>query len=141
MPGHKTLQVGVVPYFEEDGRLLTVLVTARGNPGVWIFPKGHIEEGETAQFSAHMEAYEEAGLIGRIEKRPLGNFLYEKGGKSFKVVFYPFKIKKILVAWPESATRRRLKVYFSEVHEYVADSQLIGLAAKMHDVLQKKKNR
>ncbi|HUQ70720.1 MAG TPA: NUDIX domain-containing protein [Planctomycetaceae bacterium] len=42
-----------------------LLVTAKRNPAAWIFPKGHIEPGETAEQAAVREVEEEAGIVGR----------------------------------------------------------------------------
>jgi 8-oxo-dGTP pyrophosphatase MutT (NUDIX family) len=41
-----------------------LLVTAKRNPANWIFPKGHIEKGETAEAAALRETREEAGVVG-----------------------------------------------------------------------------
>ncbi len=46
---------------------LVLLVTAKRNPSHWIFPKGHVEEGESAKAAAVREAREEAG----VQARPL----------------------------------------------------------------------
>src|SRR3954468_24258671 len=43
-----------------------LLVTAKRNPKNWIFPKGHIEKGETAEAAALREAKEEAGVVGKL---------------------------------------------------------------------------
>ena len=43
-----------------------LLVTAKRNPRSWIFPKGHIEKGETAETAALREAEEEAGVVGKL---------------------------------------------------------------------------
>jgi 8-oxo-dGTP pyrophosphatase MutT (NUDIX family) len=45
-----------------------LLVTAKRNPNNWIFPKGHIEKGESPEQAAVRETKEEAGVIGK----PLG---------------------------------------------------------------------
>jgi len=39
-----------------------LLVTARVNPAHWVFPKGHIERGETPADAARREVIEEAGV-------------------------------------------------------------------------------
>lgn len=51
-----------------------LIVEARRSRGTWVLPKGHIEEGETAQEAATREVQEEAGSeasvlarLGRIE--------------------------------------------------------------------------
>lgn len=43
-----------------------LLVSAKRNPDNWIFPKGHIEKGESAEAAALRETKEEAGVIGRL---------------------------------------------------------------------------
>jgi 8-oxo-dGTP pyrophosphatase MutT (NUDIX family) len=43
-----------------------LLVTAKRNPKNWIFPKGHIEKGETPEAAAIRETREEAGVVGTV---------------------------------------------------------------------------
>jgi 8-oxo-dGTP pyrophosphatase MutT (NUDIX family) len=43
-----------------------LLVTARRNPRNWIFPKGHIEKGESPEQAALRETREEAGISARL---------------------------------------------------------------------------
>lgn len=45
-----------------EGKLL---ILKRFN-GVWLFPKGHIDPGETAPMAAIREVKEESGLLARI---------------------------------------------------------------------------
>ena len=40
---------------------------ARSNDREWVFPKGHIESGESAEHAAIREVAEEAGVDARIE--------------------------------------------------------------------------
>jgi ADP-ribose pyrophosphatase YjhB (NUDIX family) len=48
----------------EDPEVL--LVRAKRPPYDWIFPKGHIEAGETPEEAARRELAEEAGVIGKL---------------------------------------------------------------------------
>ena len=58
-----------------------LLVQTRG--GRWIFPKGGVEPGLTQAQSAALEAFEEAGVHGRIEEMPFARYQHGKsGGKS-----------------------------------------------------------
>ena len=43
-----------------------LLVTARKQPDEWIFPKGHIERGETAEDAALRELREETGVTAEL---------------------------------------------------------------------------
>jgi ADP-ribose pyrophosphatase YjhB (NUDIX family) len=43
-----------------------LLVRAKRPPYDWIFPKGHIEAGETPEDAARRELTEEAGVTGRL---------------------------------------------------------------------------
>lgn len=59
-------QAGAIAFRHQAGDLRVLIVTAKQNPGHWIFPKGHIERGETAAAAALREAEEEAGVTGTI---------------------------------------------------------------------------
>jgi 8-oxo-dGTP pyrophosphatase MutT (NUDIX family) len=57
-----------------EGRAPTyLLVRAKQQPQIWIFPKGHIEAGEAAEQAALREVLEEAGVRARVAAR-LGRF-------------------------------------------------------------------
>jgi 8-oxo-dGTP pyrophosphatase MutT (NUDIX family) len=50
----------------------------RTRKGRWTFPKGGVDEGLTHAQSAALEAYEEAGVHGRIEEIPFTRYLVRK---------------------------------------------------------------
>ena len=64
-----------------------LLVRAKRDPRVWIFPKGHVEEGETAEETALREAQEEAGVLGRI-LAALGALEFESVGRPLHVEYF-----------------------------------------------------
>jgi 8-oxo-dGTP pyrophosphatase MutT (NUDIX family) len=66
MPLPLVIQAGAVVYRRDDHALRILLVRARRNPEDWIFPKGHVEPGESADQAAVREAEEEAGVTGRV---------------------------------------------------------------------------
>ena len=49
--------------FNAAGEVLLI----RDRRGFWVFPKGHVEEGETLQAAAVREVREEAGVAARVE--------------------------------------------------------------------------
>ena len=69
-------QVAAVCYRRADGSVQFKLI--RTKAGCWLFPKGHVEKGETLWRAAEREALEEAGVRGRIETEPLTVFPHEK---------------------------------------------------------------
>ena len=81
----------VVRFDDDEPRLL--LVTARRNPRIWIFPKGHIEEGETPAEAAVREAREEAGVVGRVH-RSVGRLEYDLGHQSIYVEYFLVWLEK-----------------------------------------------
>src|ERR1700674_939285 len=57
---------GGVVYRYRDGQTEVLLVGARTQPNDWVFPKGHIEPGETAAEAARREVREEAGVEAEL---------------------------------------------------------------------------
>ncbi len=53
---------GGVVVRRDRGSVQFLLVTARRQPGEWVLPKGHIEDGESAAQAAAREVLEEAGV-------------------------------------------------------------------------------
>jgi 8-oxo-dGTP pyrophosphatase MutT (NUDIX family) len=67
--------------------LLVLLVTSRSQPGHWIFPKGHVEPGETADVAALREAEEEGGITGTSLEQ-LGSLSYEWEDEKYRVQYF-----------------------------------------------------
>lgn len=55
-----------------------LLVRTKGRK-YWTFPKGHVEPGESPVEAAHRESREEAGVSGRVDPDPLGEYAYPGG--------------------------------------------------------------
>jgi 8-oxo-dGTP pyrophosphatase MutT (NUDIX family) len=64
-----------------------LLVTARRNPDNWIFPKGHVEPGETLRAAAVREAREEAGVEGNVIA-PAGRMSFDFGDNNYRVSYF-----------------------------------------------------
>jgi len=65
-PSKRRRQVAAVCYRRGRRGIEFLLVQTRG--GRWIFPKGGVEPGLTQAQSAALEAFEEAGVHGRMER-------------------------------------------------------------------------
>ena len=75
----------VVRAGKSEPRIL--LVTARRNPDNWIFPKGHVESGETLKAAALREAREEAGVEGKVVGAA-GKMSFEFGDNTYRVHYF-----------------------------------------------------
>ena len=76
----------------DGGRLSVLLVRAKSDPDLWIFPKGHIEPGENAEEAALRETREEAGVVGEVI-RPVGAPLEFESGRGEPVAVQYFLIR------------------------------------------------
>ena len=83
------------------------LVTSSGGHR-WIIPKGHLEPGRTARQMAAQEAWEEAGLEGWLEPKPVGSFEYEKCGRFYVVKVFLMQVSRVAEDWPEAGLRERM---------------------------------
>jgi len=59
-------QAGAIAVRIGEGEPRVLLVTAKRNPEYWVFPKGHVEPGETPAEAAVRELVEEGGVEGEV---------------------------------------------------------------------------
>jgi 8-oxo-dGTP pyrophosphatase MutT (NUDIX family) len=71
----------------------------------WVIPKGNVK-GSFRQ-TASVEAWEEAGVKGKISRRPLASFKYRKAGETYRVKVYLLRASHVSFDWPESKARQR----------------------------------
>ncbi len=111
------------PLFREHGKQVAALCwrscleqTARNpadhllNSKRWILPKGWLMEGLSAAESAAREAFEEAGVAGKIGGKPIGSYHYLKekkdgGGVPCRVDVFALQVTAQMEAWPEKGAR------------------------------------
>ena len=84
----RILQAGGIVVRQDGDRLSVLLVRSKKNPAIWIFPKGHIEPGETAEAAALRETLEEAGVEGELVG-PVGEPLeFQSGTEAVSVQYF-----------------------------------------------------
>ena len=125
-------QAGAIPYRQSDQGTEFCLITSSSG-GHWGFPKGIIEPGDTPQETALQEAWEEAGLHGRIVGEPLGLYHYEKWDSELEVTMYLMEVERAAANWPESGVRKRAWLLSDEALDRLdrpALRQLLATAIK-----------
>ena len=112
-------QYGVLPYIQRSGKTKIILITSR-NSNQWIVPKGNLVAQKSKRESALQEAYEEAGLTGRLDQDfKLHLFIMSHGIKT-DLTLYPMRVNKHLIKkWPESHQRKRIEVSCDQAQSLV----------------------
>lgn len=85
--------------------------------------------GFTPTQSAAREAFEEAGVIGKVHGTPLGKYSYVKvrdNGSSdlCEVSLFSLRVRGTLINWPERNQRERRWCGLAEASELVDEPQL-----------------
>lgn len=115
-----------------------LLITSR-DTGRWIVPKGWPIRGQSPHGVAAVEAWEEAGVEGRIAEESLGSFSYAKilpkgDARTCLVEVFPLKVGSLARHYPERRERRRKWFSAAKAARKVAEPELrsliLGFAGK-----------
>ncbi|MCJ7871817.1 NUDIX hydrolase [Phaeobacter sp. J2-8] len=93
-----------------NNRTQVLLITSRGRKR-WIIPKGWPSHGVTPAQGAAIEAWEEAGVMGRAYNQCVGVYSYMKlsarsGDLPCVAMVYPIRVKRMHDNFPEAGQRR-----------------------------------
>src|SRR3954451_11012453 len=121
-------QIGALPFRFDDGRLRVMLITSRESRR-WVIPKGWPMRGLKPHRAAEREAYEEAGLEGRIGKTAVGVYAYQKRLPNGPVVpcevsVFPLQVIRQRKRWPEMGQRDERWLGPDEAAELVQEEGL-----------------
>ncbi|SNT68531.1 NUDIX hydrolase [Paracoccus seriniphilus] len=120
------MQVAAICLDRSSGKVL--LISSRGT-GRWVVPKGWPMAGRTLHGAAAQEAWEEAGIRGKIRATELGRYRYDKTqdvGFAFPVEVRVFLLEVEHVAddFPEVCQRRREWFFPGQAAELVDERGL-----------------
>jgi 8-oxo-dGTP pyrophosphatase MutT (NUDIX family) len=134
----KIAQSAVLGYRWTKAGPQMMLVTSKGTRR-WVVPKGGVKSGLKAHESAAYEAFEEAGILGRVSRRCVGVYGYHKTnhkqGAYCTVKVYPMKVTDQLPDWPERRLRRREWVSFTVAAARVREKDLKKIIQSFHRAL------
>ncbi|NNJ93833.1 MAG: NUDIX hydrolase, partial [Halobacteria archaeon] len=105
-PGYFYKQSGVIPIRKRHGKIELLMVTST-NKKRWVIPKGVKEPDLSLKKSAIKEAWEEAGVRGKVSKPAIGAYRYRKWGGVCTVEVYVMEVSKVVSHWQESFRDRR----------------------------------
>ncbi len=126
--GEARSQFAALCYRIKQGKLQILVVTSRKSKR-WIMPKGWPMHAKTPEAAALQEAWEEAGVRGRVTGGCLGVYSYAKemGEDSVLPVLallYPVEVKAKAKKYPESGQRRRKWVSRKKAMKMVREPEL-----------------
>jgi 8-oxo-dGTP pyrophosphatase MutT (NUDIX family) len=105
-----------------------LLITSRDTRR-WVIPKGWPMKGRKPHATAATEALQEAGLLGKIEKKKLGSYYYRKRLKNgamllCRVDVFPLRVIRQRKNWPEKNQRMTQWFPCLAAVEQVAEEEL-----------------
>ncbi|KIN63862.1 Nudix domain protein [Sulfitobacter noctilucicola] len=129
--GEVRTQFAALCYRIRRGKVQVLVITSRGSKR-WIMPKGWPIDGRTPAASAAREAWEEAGVTGKVTDRCLGAYSYGKDvgmddAMPCIAMLYPVEVKSLAKRYPESGQRRRRWVSRKKAAKMVAEPELARL--------------
>lgn len=112
MPDGTQTQMAALPVQLSSGKEWRILMITSRDTGRWVLPKGWPMRGKNLRQAAEQEALEEAGVLGKVSREPIGVYHYIKRMDDepdipCEVILYPMKVSKLLRRWPERNERKR----------------------------------
>ena len=122
-------RIAVLPILIKKGKrkkkCKIYLVTSR-EQGQWIIPTGKLEKNLSNRRVALLEAFEEAGVLGKLDEEFKVQVLLQspRGKKKRKTIVFLLYVKRILNHWPEQSERKRKSVSIRTYVKTVSDKKL-----------------
>lgn len=109
-PAAEAPQLAALCYRATEAGTKVLLITSR-DTGRWVIPKGWPIDGHSAEEAAQREAYEEAGVRGKIIGEALGSYGYLKGLEGQKplpcrVLVFALRVDEMADDFPERGQRK-----------------------------------
>ncbi|MGZ3377491.1 MAG: NUDIX hydrolase [Phenylobacterium sp.] len=127
-------QFAALPWRRNDaGQLELLLITSRETHR-WVIPKGWPVKGKSSAKSAAQEAFEEAGVTGKLDKSPVGSYAYDKRLKNGRLQHVRVTVFALLVegeaeVFPEAGQREKRWVSLPEAARLVDEPELMVVLA------------
>ena len=113
-------QAAAIAIRRRDDALEVCLIRSRKSRK-WGIPKGLIDPGDTQEETALNEAWEEAGLKGRLLGNAIGTYEYRKWGTTLEVAVYVMEVLEEHDDWQEADFRERRWTPFGVATSLLSD--------------------
>jgi 8-oxo-dGTP pyrophosphatase MutT (NUDIX family) len=122
-------QAAAIPIRRRGDDLQVCLIRKR-LAGSWGIPKGTVDSGETHESTALNEAWEEAGIRGRLIGDALGTYKYEKFGRPLTVMVFVMEVLEHHKDWIEAGIRERKWVSRDEADVLLVEHPVHGFLSR-----------
>jgi ADP-ribose pyrophosphatase YjhB (NUDIX family) len=127
-------QFAALPWRRNAGGGVELLLITSRETHRWVIPKGWPIKGKSSCKSAAQEAFEAAGVQGKVSKRPMGSYAYEKRLKNgrlqhVRVAVFPLQVEAEAAAYLELGQREKLWLPPAEAARRVEEPELMILLA------------
>lgn len=133
----KLRQVAALAYRVEADRSLRILVLTSLDTRRTIIPKGWSMKGIKDHAAAAREAFEEAGVVGKVSGKAVGKYHYWKRRKDFfsfvRVDVYPLKVQTLVEDYPEAGLRQHAWLTPDEAALLIDEPKLSTLVRRFGD--------
>ena len=131
----RTTQVAALPIrISDDGEINVLLVSSRETRR-WVIPKGWPSKKMGDAKAAAREAREEAGVTGKVYRKPVGFYRYRKvlpeSSRILDVAVYVLWVRKLRKSWVEQKERARIWATLEDAAKLVREPGLKRLFAEL----------
>lgn len=131
-PEQLPIQTGALPWRLGKGKGIEVMLVTSRRSGRWTIPKGWPMPGKTLAEAAAQEAFEEGGVTGTVDPKPIGTFRHVKqqtppGDIEVNIVVHPLWVDHELPKWPELGQRKRKWFTLKDAAKRVGSPELSEL--------------
>jgi 8-oxo-dGTP pyrophosphatase MutT (NUDIX family) len=132
------VQYAALPWRRKNSETEVMLVTSL-TTGRWIIPKGWPMKRKAPYAAAAREALEEAGVVGQVEKEPIGSFPHRKLLKQGRPVdcevqVFPLEVTRQHRTWPEKGKRKVQWLSLSDASKAVQEPVLRAIIRKLRGI-------
>lgn len=120
------IKIAALPIRQHKKHGLQICLITSRKRCIWIVPTGKPEKKLRYAEVAQLEAYEEAGLLGRASRKQSFrlNTTSTRKGIHRNLHLYPMKVRKSLNYWPEDKQRQRKWIKVSKLEQHLSDRSL-----------------
>jgi 8-oxo-dGTP pyrophosphatase MutT (NUDIX family) len=131
-------QVAALPIRIGSAGDIEVLLISSRETRRWIIPKGWPMKGRKDHQAAATEALQEAGVIGKVHKHPIGGYTYQKKLNDriqpCRVMVYRLDVERELEAWSEKNQRERQWFPAMAAADCISEPRLASMIRRLgHD--------